>query len=291
MLQVFIAVGETRGFAAAALRLNLSPAAVTRAIAKLERMLGVELVQRTTRSVRLTEAGQRYLHDVGRVVADIHAINDASTSAPKGQLVVSTPESFGKFYVMPCVAAFMQRFPEVGVVAGFSDRVVDMAQERIDVAIGIGQLRDPGLISTRVGQIRYLLCASPAYLERHGTPNTPVDLLHHAVIGRGAAFQPTEWNFDSAAGRMSMRLRARLTVTTDDVAIAAAASGLGVARLLSYQAEGLIREGKLRVVLHGYAEAARPVHVLRRERYRSVPKVCQFVHLLVERLARDASLQ
>jgi DNA-binding transcriptional LysR family regulator len=293
MLNVFVAVGETQGFAAAAHRLGLSPAAVTRAIAGLETMLGVELLQRTTRNVRLTEAGQRYLDDIRHIVTEIDEVNEATTPAPKGQLVVAAPESFGKFFVMPCITEYLTRFPHVEVVAGFFDRVVDFARGEggVDVAIGIGRLRDPALISTEVGHVRHVLCASPAYLDRHGTPQHPIDLVHHAVIGVSAAFQPIEWKFGSADGRMIMKLRARLTVTTDEAALAAAARGLGVVRVLSYQAAGLLAEGQLRIVLDQHGESARPVHVLRRERNHDAPKVCQFVQLLVERLGADANLQ
>lgn len=291
MLNVFVAVGETRCFAAAAHRLGLSPAAVTRSIANLEMMLGVELLQRTTRNVRLTEAGQRYLDNVRNVVAEIDEVMDSATAIPKGQLVIAAPESFGKSFVMPCIVEYLARFPHVEVVATFLDRVTDLAQAGAHVAIGIGHLRDPSLFSTRVGYVWHVLCASPAYLERYGAPQHPTDLLGHAVVGLNAAGQSTLWRFEGEHGEFKMPLRARLTVTTVEAAIEAAELGLGVVRLFSYQAGRLVAEGRLRVVLNQYRERPRPVYVLSRERYRDVSKVSQFVQMMVRRLGNEARLQ
>lgn len=291
MLNVFVAVGEAQGFAAAAHRLGLSPAAISRAIAALEKQLKVELLQRTTRNVRLTEAGRRYLTDIKHIVTQIDEVNAATTESPKGQLTVAAPVSFGKFIVMPCIAEYLERFPHVEVVAGFFDRVVDMAHEGIDVAIGIGRLRDPSVISTRVGQVRCVLCASPDYLDRHGVPQHPSDLVRHSVIGVSAELRTIKWKFDGADGRMSIELRPRLTVTSNDAALAAAARGLGVVRVLSYQAAALVIEGRLKIVLDQYGEAVKPVHVLRREGNRDAPKVRYFVELLLERLGANERLQ
>ena len=291
MLNVFVAVGETQGFAAAANRMRLSPAAVTRAIAGLEKNLGVELLQRTTRNVRLTEAGQRYLEDIRQIVTEIDQVNDTTTATPKGQLVVTAPESFGKVFVMPCIADYLQRFPGVDVVASFDDRAADLAEEGVDVSIGIGALRDPGLLSTRLGQVHSVLCASPAYLDRRGIPQHPGDLLHHAIIGMGEGNAPIEWMFGEGGGRMIMRLRPRLAVTTEDAGVAAACGGLGIARLLSYKVSELIAQGRLRPVLERYSDGPQSVHLLRRERCRDVPKISQFVQMLEERLRNEPCLR
>jgi DNA-binding transcriptional LysR family regulator len=291
MLNVFVAVGETQGFAAAAQRMRLSPAAVTRAIAGLEKTLGVELLQRTTRNVRLTEAGEHYLNDIRQIVTQIDSVNDACAAAPKGHLVVAASESFGNFFVLPCLLDYLQRYPQVDAAACFVDRDVNIVDDGVDVAIGIGSLRDPGLIATTVGQVRYVLCAAPSYLDRRGAPLHPGDLLHHAIISIGPTPQPVAWKFDGPDGRMTMHLRARMNLTTEDDAIAAAVLGLGVVRLMSYHASELIEQGRLRPVLASYTERYEPVHVLRRERGCGVPKVSQFVQLLVERLGADPRLR
>lgn len=291
MLNVFVAVGETGGFAAAAQRLRLSPAAITRSIACLEAMLGVELLQRTTRKVRLTEAGQRYLYDIRHIIAELDDANDAINGRPKGRLVVVAPESFGKFFVMPCIVGYLRRFPDVELVASFPEQVDALLQEGVHVALAIGALRDPAVISTPVGQVRHVLCAAPAYLDRHGIPQHPVDLLQHAVIGAADTPQPMAWIFNSAADGIVMRLLPHLTVTSSEAVLDACALGLGIARVLSHQAAGPVAEGRLRLVLEGFSEAERPLYVLRQERYRDVPKVSQFARMLVDQLGRDAALR
>lgn len=290
MLTVFIAVGEAQGFAAAAHRLGLSRAAVTRAIACLEMELGVELLRRTTRNVRLTEAGMRYLADIKDVVTQIAEVNDAATVSPKGTLVVAASELFGRFFVMPCIAEYLSRFPDVEVVGYFFDRDINPADESVDVAIGIGRLAAPGLRATPVGQVRRMLCASPDYLDRHGIPRHPGDLLRHTLIAVGENLPLAEWEFEAADGRMSVRLRPRLTVTSDDAAIAAAVSGLGLARVLSYQVAPHLVDGTLKRVLARFAEAACPVQVLCREENYGAPKVRHFVSLLVGRLRANKAL-
>lgn len=291
MLNVFVAVGETQGFAAAAQRMRLSPAAVTRAIAGLEKTLGVELLQRTTRNVRLTEAGQHYLNDIRQIVSQIDSVNDASAATPKGHLVVAASESLGNVFVLPCLLDYLQRFPQVDAAACFVDSDVNVVGEGVDVAIGIGTLRDPGLIATTVGHVRQVLCAAPSYLDRRGAPLHPGDLLHHAIISTAPTPQPVAWKFDGADGRMTMHLRARMHLTSEEDAMAAAVLGLGVVRLMSYQASELIAQGRLRPVLASYVQRDEPVHVLRRERGCHVPKVSQFVQLLVDRLSADSRLR
>lgn len=284
LLNVFIAVGESEGFASAANRMRISPAAVTRAIAGLEKELRVELLQRTTRNVRLTEAGQRYLNDVRQVVTQINEIKDAATATPKGQLVVTAPEAFGKTFLMPCITDYLRRYPAVDVVASFDDRTGNASDESVDVAISVGAVRDPGLLLTPLGQVHSVLCAAPAYLDRRGIPQHPGDLLHHAIIGVGEAIHTLEWKFASPDGRMTMRLRPRLVLTTEDAAAAAACAGLGIVRLHAFKVAELIHQGRLRPVLERYGEGPQKVHLLQRERSRHVPKISQFVQLLEERM-------
>ena len=291
MLNVFLAVGETQGFAAAANRMRLSPAAVTRAIAGLEKMLGVELLQRTTRNVRLTEAGRRYLGDIRHIVSQIDHVNDSTSPAPRGRLVVSAPESFGKTFVLPCIAAFLKRYPAVDVVASFDSRGAELG-EGVDVAVAIGSLRDPGLLATGAGRVRTVLCASPAYLARRGRPSHPGDLLQHAIIGLGEGRDPVAWKFaDGGGGGVIMHLRPRLAVTTEAAGAAAACAGLGVARLLSYTVAEPIAQGRLQPLLESHAEGAQPVHILRREQCSGLPKIARFVDLLAEQLRANSLLQ
>jgi DNA-binding transcriptional LysR family regulator len=161
----------------------------------------------------------------------------------------------------------------------------------VHVTLAVGKLRDPAVISTPIGQVRHVLCAAPAYLDRHGVPQHPVDLLQHAVIGAAAAPAPMAWIFNGAADGIVMRLLPRLTVTSSEAVLDACAHGLGIARVLSHQAAGPVAEGRLRLVLEGFKEAEQPLYVLRQERYRDVPKVNLFVRMLVEQLGRSATLR
>ncbi|WP_367185331.1 LysR family transcriptional regulator [Rugamonas sp.] len=293
LMTVFVAVGEEEGFAAAARRLDLSPAAVTRAIAALEEQLGVKLLLRTTRSVRLTEAGQRYLDDSRQILASIAEANEAAAginAQPKGNLSVTASVLFGKAFVMPCIIDYLSQFPEVDVSAYFLDRVVNLVDEGMDVAIRIGHLPDSSLKALRVGQVRRVLCASPQYLARQGVPQHPADLLRHAVIAASNVASRVEWKFGSADDPATVRIKPRLTVTSNDAAIEAAVGHLGIARLLSYQIGSQLAEGKLKIVLEEFEEAPLPVHVLHRESKYGSSKVRSFIDMLVARLRADAFL-
>ncbi|MFJ4068879.1 LysR family transcriptional regulator [Pseudomonas sp. NPDC089996] len=287
LMKVFVAVGELESFAAAARRLDISPAAVTRAVSALEEQIGVKLLLRTTRSVRLTEAGIRYLEDTRHILSSIHEANEAAAginAMPKGELTVTAPILFGKKFVMPCIVRYLQQYPEVDVSAYFLDRVVNMVEEGMDVAVRIGPLPDSGLKALRVGRVRRMLCASPDYLARMGEPQHPSDLLEHAVIATTNLSPRAGWRFGLADEPTLVRMKPRLTVTSNDGAIAAAVGGLGIARLLSYQVVDELASGQLQVILADFEEAPWPIHVLHREsKYGSV-KVRSFIDMLAQDL-------
>ncbi|MBF8776490.1 LysR family transcriptional regulator [Pseudomonas fulva] len=287
LMKVFVAVGELESFAAAARRLDISPAAVTRAVVALEEQLGVKLALRTTRSVRLTEAGGRYLEDTRHILASINEANEAAAginATPKGDLAITAPSLFGKKFVMPCIVQYLQRFPEVDISAYFLDRIVNMVEEGMDVAVRIGPLPDSGLKALRVGKVRRMLCASPEYLTRYGTPEHPSDLASHAVIGTTDLSPRAGWRFGVTDESTLVRVKPRLTVTSNDGAIAAASGGLGIARLLSYQVADELASGQLRVILAEYEEAPWPIHVLHRESKYGSTKVRTFIDQLAQSL-------
>lgn len=287
LMNVFVAVGEEEGFAAAARRLDLSPAAVTRAIAGLEEQLGVKLLLRTTRNMRLTEAGSRYLDDARNILASIEEANEAAAgvnSAPKGNLSVTASVLFGKSFVMPCIVRFLKEYPEVEVTALFLDRIVNLVDEGIDVAVRIGHLPDSSLKALRVGQVRRVLCASPEYLARHSVPQHPDDLLHHTIIAASGISPRAEWKFGSVDDPTTVRLRPRLTVTSNDGAIEAATAGLGICRLLSYQIADQLTAGRLKIVLADHEEAPWPVHLVHRESKFGSSKVRNFIDVLADHL-------
>ena len=185
LMTVFVAVAEEEGFAVAARRLRMSPPAVTRAIAVLEERLGVRLLTRTTRLVRTTDAGARYLEDARRILLEAGEADEAAAgvnATPRGHLAVTAPVLFGRIYVMPVITAYQMRYKETTVSALFIDRVVNLVEEGLDVGIRIGPLPDSSLRAIRVGQVRRVVCASPAYLKAYGSPTSPADLARHSII-------------------------------------------------------------------------------------------------------------
>ena len=287
LMQVFVAVGEQESFVAASRRLDLSPAAVTRAICGLEAQLGVRLLLRTTRNVRLTEAGRRYLDDSREILASIAEANEVAAgvnSAPKGHLAVSSPLMCGKLFIMPCLIEFLKRYPEVEVSAHFLDRVVNLVDEGIDVAVRIGHLPDSSLKALRVGQVRRVLCASPEYLARNGVPQYPIDLQRHTIVAAAGVSPSLEWKFGGAGNPVTVRIKPRLTVTSNDAAIDAVLASLGVCRLLYHQIAAELAEGRLKIILADYEEAPLPVHILHRESNFGSSKVRTFIDLLATSL-------
>lgn len=293
-MTVFLAVVEEAGFAAAARRLRLSPPAVTRAVAMLEEHLGVQLLVRTTRQVRLTEAGARYLDDVRRILSDLNEAEEAvagQNGSPRGHLAITAPVLFGRIYVVPVITAYQSMHLQTTVSTLFLDRVVNLLEEGIDVGIRIGDLPDSSLRAIPVGQVRHVICAAPAYLERQGTPRTPQDLVHHTVIAATSVSPGLEWTFGSGRDKRGVRVNPRLLVNTNDGALEAARSGFGLTRLISYQIAGELASGALKVVLTDFQTPALPVHVIHHEGHRGSAKVRSFIDLAVGMLRTHSGLQ
>lgn len=292
-MRVFAAVAEEGGFAAASRKLDLSPAAVTRAIVALEKQLGARLLQRTTRNVRFTDAGHQYYENVRAILKSIAEANEAVAdinAAPRGTLSITASVMFGRMFVMPCVIDYMQRYPQVKVVAHLVDRVTNLVDEGIDVAIRIGHLPDSGLRAIKVGEIRRVLCASPSYLEKYGTPQFPADLPQHSIISSSAVSPHTQWRFKSNNEPLLVRVDPRLAVTSNDAALIAATSGLGIARLLSYQVWSEIERKPLQLILEEFEEEPWPVHVVHREDKLGSSKVRSFIDHIVESLRSNPKL-
>lgn len=293
-MTAFLAVADGSSFAAAARQLKLSPPVVTRAVAELEARLGVRLLTRTTRVVRVTDAGARYAEDCRRILAEVGEAEEAAVgahAAPRGHLTVTSPVLFGAMFVTPVVTAYLDRYPEVDASCWFLDRVVNLVDEGVDVAVRIGELPDSSLHAARVGQVRRVVCAAPHYLARRGTPATPGELVQHRVVSAGGVTPSADWRFNDHGSARTVKLRPRLTTTSNDSAIAAAVSGFGLARVLSYQVAQHLREGRLQCVLTEFEAAPLPVHVVHREGRRASQKVRAFVDMAIVALRGDASLQ
>lgn len=292
VMTIFIAVAEQEGFAGAARLLNISPPVVTRAVATLEEHLGVKLFNRTTRFVRLTEAGQRYFEDAKRVIAAADEADEAAAginAEPKGHLVITAPVLFGRSYVMPGISEYLQRYQDTEVTALFLDRIVNLLEEGVDVAIRIGELPDSSYKALRVGQVRRVLCASPSYLAQYGIPS-PDDLIKHQLIVAGAVSSTVDWRFENKGSPVTIRVKPRLRVTSNDSAIEAAVLGLGITRLLSYQITTQLASGDLKIIMSEFEPKPMPIHIIHREGKYTTAKIRSFVDLISMKLRNNPSL-
>ena len=294
LMAVYVAVAEEESFAGGARRLGMSPPAVTRAIAALEKRLGVSLLTRTTRFVRATDAGQRYLEQARRILAEADEADEAVAgvnSAPRGQLSVTAPVLFGRMFVMPSIVDYLRHFPDMAISAVFLDRVVNLLEEGMDVGVRIGELPDSSMRAVTVGHVRRVVCAAPDYLKKHGVPRTPSEISEHTVIAASPVSPSVDWKFADGKKTTSVKLTPRLTVTNNESAIVAAAQGFGLTRLLSYQVAAFLASGQLKAVLGDYEPPRLPIHVLHSEGRQASAKVRTFVDMLVERLRGDKALE
>jgi DNA-binding transcriptional LysR family regulator len=278
-MRAFVAVADRGSFAEAARRLRLSPAAVTRAVALLEDQLGLMLLNRTTRSVKLTERGAMYLDACKQLLLDLDAAERrvrGEDAAPRGTMVVAAPIMFGRLHVLPVVIRLLRQHPDLAVRLILSDRVVHLVEEGIDVAVRLGALADSALTAFKVGEVRRVLVASPDYLAARGVPVTPAALAEHDLIAFEGVDATNEWSFGEA-DRSSVRVVPRLAVNTADAAIAAAEAGLGITRTLSYQVHASLEAGRLRLLLDSFSPRAMPVSVVHASRRLGSANVAAFI--------------
>ncbi len=292
-IQAFVSVAECGGFAAAARDLGMSPPAVTRAVAMLEDRLGTRLFVRTTRSVRLTESGTRFLADSHRILHDLEEAEEAavgSHAAPRGALHVTAPVLFGRMIVTPIVGDFLDQYPLVSARTSFLDRVVNLMDEGVDVAIRIGELPDSSMSAIRAGTVRRVMVAAPDYLSANGTPRHPDDLSGHQLIQPLAMQGSTDWRFQDKGKPLTVHAPSRLRMNTNDAVIELAVRGWGLSRLLSYQVAPQLAGGQLQAVLDDFELPPLPVHVVHQEGRMVSTKVRAFVDFMVARLRANPAL-
>lgn len=292
-MQMFVAVAETGGFAAAARRLGVSPPVVTRALAQLEAHLGARVLTRTTRKVRLTDAGARYLEDCRRVLGeldDIEAAVSGDYSELRGALGITASVMFGRLYVTPVLLDFLAQNPDVSARVMLSDRVLDLIDEGLNLAVRIAKLADSSLTALRVGEVRRVVCASPAYLRKHGVPKTPEDLVDFDCVVFGHERSVPSWTFEGKRGKVSVRPRAQLLGNASEIGISAALAGRGLTRVLSYMIAHEVRSGRLRLVLEDYEPEPLPIHILYREGRRAPARVRAFADYAARRLRADLAV-
>lgn len=264
-MRVLLAVVDAGSLSAAGRKLGMPLATVSRKVSELEAALNARLLVRSTRRLTLSDSGRDYVAACRRILEDITEADKAAAgeyTAPRGELLVTAPVVFGRLHVLPVLTEFLNAYPEVKVRLALGDRVVNLLEDHVDLAIRIGSLPDSGLIATHLGQLRQVVCASPAYLSRRGSPADLDDLTTHDCVSFDVFGIGDAWRFDLAGGTRVIRIRPRLTVSTAEAAVDAAVAGLGVTRVLSYQAESALSQGALRLILESFACAPLPVSLL-----------------------------
>ena len=284
-ITTFVTVCDAAGFAPAARRLGRSPSAVTRLVAGLEAQLGVRLLQRTTRAVRLTEPGARYLDRARRVLADLRDAEEIAREAdarPRGRLVIAAPLMFGRLHVAPLLSRYLRKFQEVTAELLLSDRFANLVEDGIDVAIRIGKLPDSGLIARRFGATRRIVVGSPRYLAEHGgPPRHPDDLARFSLAASTGFSADPAWRFVGPDGApISLHAEPRFISNSNDVALGYAIAGGGLARVLSYQAADALAAGTLVEALREFAPPPQPIQAVYPSANRLSPKVRGLLDLI-----------
>jgi DNA-binding transcriptional LysR family regulator len=288
-MKILVAAVETGSFSAASRKLGVPLPTVSRKVADLETHLDARLLVRTTRKLALTDAGTVYLAASRKILEQVTDAERAVAGeylTPRGDLAIAAPIVFGRLHVLPIVNAFLADFPDINVQLVLSDRNADLVGDQLDMAVRLGRLSDSAMLGTRVGSVRHVVCASPDFLAAHGTPKAPDDLVSLPCITFGT-IAATSWTFASKrrAGR-SVPVRSRLVVNTAEAAIDAAMAGVGIARVLSYQAASAVAEQRLRIVLANHEPEPLPVHLLYPAQTNPPLKLRRFIEFAAPRLKK-----
>lgn len=291
-MTILVAVVDAGSLSAAARRLDMPLATVSRKVGQLESHLKIRLLHRTTRQLSLTEAGTSYVAACRRILEEIGEAEREATgeyASPKGKLVVTAPIVFGRLHLVPIVAEFLAHHPHIAISLVLTDRVMHLMEENIDVAIRIGDLPDSTLKAIGVGTVRRVICGSPAYLATHGVPTSPRDLAEHQCISFEVLESKPAWVFGEGKSQSLVPVPSRLAVNTADAAIAAAILGVGLIRVLSYQAADALRDNALSVVLDSFESAPQPIHLVHRGTAPLPLKLRAFLDFVTPRLRARTS--
>ena len=293
-MEVFVAIVDRGSFTGASEKLGMSAPAVSRALNSLEARVGVQLIARTTRSIRPTEAGMAYLdacRNVLDTIADAEANITADQSKPAGTLTVSAPVLFGQRFIAPLINAYVDSYPDVTVNVVYVDRTTRLIEEGVDIAIRIGHLGNSSVFAVPLGFVRRRTFAAPAYLDTHGEPAHPKDLHSHHCVSFTGVTHPLEWLFHENGLRLPVRVRPRMIVDLAPAAVMAAVDRVGITQLLSYQAAPEVLNGSLQPILTAFEPESIPVTLLHVERRGSSMKIRSFVEFVTETLRRNPHLQ
>jgi DNA-binding transcriptional LysR family regulator len=286
-IKVFVAITDAGSLSAAGRRLGMPLTTVSRHLAALEAQLGARLITRTTRDLALTEPGRNYLESSRRILAELEAASlriAGEQGEPQGELAITAPVVFGRLHVLPVATEFLKAFPRVALRLLLLDRVVDLIEENLDISVRIGALPDSSLMAKRLGTIRQVTCASPAYLAERGVPSAPRELAEHDCISFGAVSPADRWLYPGGKAQQRIAVRPRLIVNTAEAAIDAAKAGLGITRVLSYQAARSVADRSLSLILEDFEPEPIPVSLLHREDRLPQPKVQSFIAYTAPRL-------
>jgi len=290
-MAVFAKVVESSSFAAAARRLEMSPAAVSKHVQTLEGRLGVRLLNRTTRHVSVTEVGREYYRNSRRILADLEGADQAASrlqAVPRGLLRVSAPVSFGSRYVVSAISVYLEAYPDVSIDLSLENRYVDLVEERIDLAIRVGHLADSTLIARRLHSARMVLCASPEYLTRHGTPANLGELAHHDCLVSSHTLPQPGWHFSAPDGvAMVVHVSGRVQANNSDALRTLALDGRGILLQANFILEDDISAGRLVPILPTYRPADAPIQAVYPHSRYMPAKARTFVDFLAERFSRE----
>lgn len=286
-MAAFVRVVDAKGFSAAAPALGLSPSAVSKLVTRLEARLGVRLLQRTTRTLHLTQEGEAFYESARRIVDEIEALESRivdGRGTPQGLLRVTTSLAFATHQLTPILAEFLARYPAIQFALLPTDRLVDMVEEGVDIAIRIGRLADTSFMARRIGEDKRVICASPDYLARHGTPRRPQDLLRHeCILSRERAYL-NRWSFRIEDEIREIEVGGRLSVDEGDAQLQLALQGIGIVRLTRLTVAQAVRAGRLVSLLPDFsAEQPLPINAVYPHRRHLAPKVPAFVDFLIEK--------
>jgi DNA-binding transcriptional LysR family regulator len=264
-MSTLLAAVEGGSLSAASRKLGMPLATVSRKVSELEAHLRTRLINRTSRRLMLTDAGRSYVAACKRILEDIGEAERAAAGeymAPRGGLTVTAPIVFGRLHVLPVAIEFLKAYPDIDIRVALADRVVNLQEDDIDLAIRIGDLPDSSLVATRVGSIRHVVCGSPAYFAQRGTPKSPGQLSTHDCITFDGLMSPDTWKFAVGKSTVSVAIHSRLIVNTAEAAIDAAIAGVGITRVLSYQVASALRAGTLALALREFEPKPWPVSLV-----------------------------
>jgi DNA-binding transcriptional LysR family regulator len=286
-MAAFVRVVEARGFSAAAPALGLTPSAVSKLITRLETRLGVRLLQRTTRALHLTEEGETFFEAARRIVGEIESLESRLSDGrgtPHGLLRVTTSLAFATHQLAPVISEFLTRYPQVELELLPTDRVIDMVEEGVDIAIRIGRLADSSFMARKIGEDKRLVCAAPSYLKRYGTPATPLDLVRHKCLVSRERSYLNRWTFSIEGETREIEVSGPLAVSEGEAQLQLALQGVGIIRLTRLTVAQAVREGKLVSLFEAEsADAGLPIHAVYPHRQHLPSKVPAFVDFLLEK--------